>query len=119
MEMEEIQRNLNNTETNVQHNSATTHTHKAQYLHTAVGANRVCNSARAVVAYFIVDLRDNADERWRWGKFSKTETNTETNVQHNSATTHTHKGQLPHTAVGAHRVGDGARAVVAEVIVVL
>jgi hypothetical protein len=34
-------------------------------------------------------------------------------VQHNSATTHTHKIQLLHTVVGANRVGDGARAVVA------
>jgi hypothetical protein len=40
----------NKTETNVQHNSATTHTHKVQYLHTAVGANRVCNGAHADVA---------------------------------------------------------------------
>ncbi len=103
----------------MQHNSATTHTHKGQLPHTAVGAHRVCNGARADVANFIVALRDNADERWRWGKFSKTETNTETNVQHNSATTHTHKGQFLHTAVGANRVGDGARAVVADFVVVL
>jgi hypothetical protein len=41
------------------------------------------------------------------------------NVQHNSATTHTHKAQRLHTAVGAHRVGDGARAVVADFIAVL
>jgi hypothetical protein len=54
--MGEVQRNLNNTETNVQHNSATTHTHKVQLLHTAVGANRVGDGARAVVAYFIVAL---------------------------------------------------------------
>jgi hypothetical protein len=32
-------------------------------------------------------------------------------VQHNSATTHSHNEQILHTAVGAHRVGDGARAV--------
>jgi hypothetical protein len=44
---------------------------------------------------------------------------TETNVQHNSATTHTHKVQLPHTTVGAHRVRNGARADGADVIVAL
>ena len=48
--MGEIQQNSNNTEPNVQHNSATTHTHKVQLLHTAVGANRVCNGAHAVGA---------------------------------------------------------------------
>ena len=53
MEIGEIQRNLNNTETNVQHNSATTHTHKVQPLHTAVGAHRVGDGARAVVADLI------------------------------------------------------------------
>jgi hypothetical protein len=54
--MGEIQHNLNKTETNVQHNSATTHTHKVQLLHTDVGANRVGDSARAVVADFVVAL---------------------------------------------------------------
>ena len=48
METGEIQQNLNNTETNVQHNSATTNTHKVQRLHTAVGANRVGDGARAI-----------------------------------------------------------------------
>jgi hypothetical protein len=56
VEMEEIQHNTNKTETNVQHNSATTHTHKAQHLHTAVGAHRVCNGTRAVVAEVIAAL---------------------------------------------------------------
>jgi hypothetical protein len=70
--MGEIQRNSNKTETNVQHSSATTHTHKAQQLHTAVGAHRVCNGARTVGADNITDLRNNADERWRWGKYNKT-----------------------------------------------
>jgi hypothetical protein len=54
--MEEIQRNSNNTETNVPHNSATTHTHKVQQLDTAVGAHRVCNGARAVGADDIAAL---------------------------------------------------------------
>ena len=54
--MGEIQHNLNKTETNVQHNSATTHTHKVQRLHTAVGANRVGDGARAVVAEVVVAL---------------------------------------------------------------
>jgi hypothetical protein len=40
----------------MQHNSATTHTHKVQPLHTAVGANRVGDGARAVVADFIAEL---------------------------------------------------------------
>jgi hypothetical protein len=85
-------------------------------LYIAVGANRVCNGAPAVGAEFIVvALWNNSDERWRWGKFSKTEINLK-NVQHNSAATHTHKCQILHTAVGANRVGDGARAVVAEEI---
>jgi hypothetical protein len=33
-----------------------THTHKEQYLHTFVGAHRVCNSARAVGADIVVAL---------------------------------------------------------------
>jgi hypothetical protein len=46
--------------------------------------------------------------------------NTETNAQqHNSATTHTHKVQLLHAVIGAHRVCDGTRAVDADVIVSL
>ena len=56
VEMEEIQHNTNKTETNVQHNSATTHTHKVQLLHTAVGAHRVGDGARAVVAEVIDGL---------------------------------------------------------------
>jgi hypothetical protein len=40
-------------------------------------------------------------------------------VQQNSATTHTHKGQYMHTAVGANRVGDGAQADVADFIAAL
>ncbi len=100
----------------MQHNSATTHTHKVQLLHTAVGAHRVTDGARTVVADVIVALCINADERRRWGKFNETD---ETNVQHNSATTHTHKVQLLHTAVGAHRVCNGARAVVADFIAAL
>jgi hypothetical protein len=55
---------LKKTETIVQHNSATTHTHKGQLLHTAVGANCACNSARAGVADVILALENNADERW-------------------------------------------------------
>jgi len=51
VEMGEIQHNSNKSETNAQHNSA--HTHKAQQLHTAVGANRVCDGAHTVVANFI------------------------------------------------------------------
>jgi hypothetical protein len=54
--MGKIQHNLNKTETKVQLNSTTTHTHKVQRLHTAVGANRVGDGARAVVAYFIAAL---------------------------------------------------------------
>jgi hypothetical protein len=54
--MGEIQQNSNDTETNVQHNSATTHTHKVQLLHTAVGAHRVCNGARAVDADVVLVL---------------------------------------------------------------
>ena len=54
--MGEIQHNLNKTETNVQHNSTTTHTHKVQRLHTDVGANRVGDGARAVVAEVVVVL---------------------------------------------------------------
>ena len=54
--MGEIQHNLNKTETNVQLNSATTHTHKVQPLHTAVGAHRVGDGARAVGADFVVAL---------------------------------------------------------------
>jgi hypothetical protein len=46
----EIQRNWNKTEPNMQHNSTTTHTHKVQSLHTAVGTNRVGDGARADVA---------------------------------------------------------------------
>jgi hypothetical protein len=53
------------------------------------------------------------------GEIQQNLNNTETNVQHNSATTHTHKGQRLHTAVGAHRVGDGASADYAELIVFL
>ena len=53
------------------------------------------------------------------GESQQTEIKMKKNVQHNSATTHTHKGQYMHTAVGANRVGDGARAVVAEVVVAL
>ena len=53
------------------------------------------------------------------GEIQQNRKKTETNVQHNSATTHTHKVQLLHTAVGAHRVGDGARAVVADFVVAL
>ena len=56
VEMEEIRHNTNKTETNVQHNSATTHTHKVQLPHTAVGANRVSNGARTVDADVIVVL---------------------------------------------------------------
>ena len=52
----EIQRNWNKTEPNMQHNSTTTHTHKVQSLHTAVGANRVGDGARAVVADDIAAL---------------------------------------------------------------
>ena len=52
----EIQRNWNKTEPNVQHNSATTHTHKVQQLHTAVGANRGGNGARTVGADGIAGL---------------------------------------------------------------
>ena len=54
--MGEIQQNSNKTETNVQHNSATTHTHKLQHLHTAVGANRVGDGAHAVGADVIGGL---------------------------------------------------------------
>ncbi len=54
--MGEIQHNLNKTETNVRHNSATAHTHKVQRMQTAVGANRVGDGARAVVAYYIAAL---------------------------------------------------------------
>jgi hypothetical protein len=54
--MGEIQHNLNKTETNVQLNSATTHTHKVQLLHTDVGANRVGDGARAVDAEVIAAL---------------------------------------------------------------
>ncbi len=54
--MGKIQHNLNKTEPNVQHNSATAHTHKVQHLHTAVGANRVGDGARAVVAKFVASL---------------------------------------------------------------
>ena len=53
------------------------------------------------------------------GEIQQNTNNTEPNVQHNSATTHTHKVQRLHTAVGAHRVGDGARAVDADVVLVL
>jgi hypothetical protein len=51
------------TEANAQHNSATTHTHKVQPLQTAVGANRVCDGSRAVSTDFIEALLNNADER--------------------------------------------------------
>ncbi len=54
--MGEIQHNLNKTEPNVQHNSATAHTHKVQLLHTAVDSNRVGDGARAVVANIVADL---------------------------------------------------------------
>ncbi len=57
----------------MQHNSAVTHTHKVQQLHAAVGANRVGDGARAVVADVIVVLRNNSNERWRWGIFNETE----------------------------------------------
>ena len=53
------------------------------------------------------------------GNSTKLKYNTETNVQHNSATTHTHKVQLLHTAVGSHRIRNCARAVGANVIVPL
>ncbi len=56
VEMGEIQQNWNTTETNVQNNSATTHTHKGQYLHTAVGAHRVGNGTHADVADVIAGL---------------------------------------------------------------
>ncbi len=54
--MGEIQHNLNKTEPNVQHNSATTHTHKVQYPHTAVGANRIGDGARTDGANVITGL---------------------------------------------------------------
>ena len=54
--MGEMQQNINKNEKNVQHNSATTHTHKGQRLHTAVGAHRICNGAHAVVADVIAVL---------------------------------------------------------------
>jgi hypothetical protein len=53
------------------------------------------------------------------GNSTKLERKKERNVQHNSATTHTHKVQLLHTAVGAHRVRNGARADGADVIAAL
>ena len=54
--MAESQQNINKNKKNVQHNSATTHTHKGQRLHTAVGAHRVCNGAHAVGADIIAVL---------------------------------------------------------------
>ncbi len=57
----------------MQHNSATTHAYKFQQLHTAVGANRVGDGARAAVAEVIDALCNNADERWRWRKFNETQ----------------------------------------------
>jgi hypothetical protein len=54
--MAEIQQNSSNTETNAQHNSATTHTHKVQYLHAVIGANRVSDGASTDGANFITAL---------------------------------------------------------------
>jgi hypothetical protein len=53
------------------------------------------------------------------GESQQTEIKMKKNVQHNSATTHTHKPQLLHTAVGAHRVCNGAHAVGADIVAVL
>ena len=103
----------------MQQNSATTHTHKRQLPHSAVGAQRVCNRPRAVVADVIFPLLNDADQKSRYGKVNETEMKTGGKKRaENSATTHTHKGQLLHTAVGAHRVCNGARAEVADVAVV-
>jgi hypothetical protein len=45
-----------------------TPTHKEQYLHTAVAAHEICDSACAISADIIVALSNNADEtRMRGG----------------------------------------------------
>jgi hypothetical protein len=64
----------------VHHNSATTHTHKVQRLHTVVGANRVGDGARAVVADFIVELWNNADEEVEMGEIQQNWNNSENNL---------------------------------------
>ena len=56
MEIEEIKQNTNKTEKNVRHNTAATHTHKVQLLHTAVASHEICDGARSLSADIIAVL---------------------------------------------------------------